>query len=61
MSQTRFETWHFDLEDLLGLAVPPVAIAFSSSAVRTMRISLIAPPRRSAPTPPRQIRLPPGT
>jgi uncharacterized protein (DUF169 family) len=32
MSQTRFETWHFDLEDLLGLAVPPVAIAFSSSA-----------------------------
>jgi uncharacterized protein (DUF169 family) len=32
MSQTRFETWHFDLEDLLGLAVPPVAIAFSGSA-----------------------------
>jgi uncharacterized protein (DUF169 family) len=28
MSQTRFETWHLDLQDLLGLAVPPVAIAF---------------------------------
>jgi len=32
MSQPRFETWHFDLQDLLGLAVPPVAIAFSSDA-----------------------------
>ena len=30
MSQTRFETWHLDLQDLLGLAVPPVAIAFLS-------------------------------
>ena len=30
MSQTRFETWHLDLQDLLGLAVPPVAIAFIS-------------------------------
>ena len=28
MPQTRFQTWHFDLEDLLGLAVPPVGIAF---------------------------------
>ncbi len=28
MSQSRFEDWHFDLQDLLGLAVPPVAIAF---------------------------------
>jgi uncharacterized protein (DUF169 family) len=28
MPQTRFETWHLDLQDLLGLAVPPVAIAF---------------------------------
>ena len=26
MSQSRFETWHLDLRDLLGLAVPPVAI-----------------------------------
>lgn len=32
MSQTRFETWHFDLQDLLGLAVSPVAIAFCSDA-----------------------------
>ncbi|MGA6966654.1 MAG: hypothetical protein WBZ51_23950, partial [Xanthobacteraceae bacterium] len=30
MSQTRFETWHLDLQDLLGLSVPPVAIAFIS-------------------------------
>ena len=30
MSQTRFETWDFDLHDLLALAVPPVAIAFLS-------------------------------
>ena len=30
MSQSRFETWHLDLQDLLGLAVPPVAIAFIS-------------------------------
>src|SRR3981081_2157484 len=28
MSQTRFESWHLDLHDLLGLAVPPIAIAF---------------------------------
>ncbi len=28
MSQTLFETWHLDLQELLGLAVPPVAIAF---------------------------------
>jgi hypothetical protein len=28
MSQTRFESWHLDLQDLLGLAVPPIAIAF---------------------------------
>ena len=30
MSQSRFETWHLDLQDLLGLAIPPVAIAFST-------------------------------
>jgi hypothetical protein len=29
MSQNRFETWHLDLQDLLGLAVPPIAIAFT--------------------------------
>jgi uncharacterized protein (DUF169 family) len=28
MSQTRFETWHLDMQDLLGLAVPPIAICF---------------------------------
>ena len=28
MSQTRFESWHLDLHDLLGLAVPPIAIGF---------------------------------
>jgi hypothetical protein len=30
MSQSRLETWHLDLQDLLGLSVPPVAIAFIS-------------------------------
>jgi uncharacterized protein (DUF169 family) len=30
MSQSRFEIWHLDLQDLLSLAVPPVAIAFVS-------------------------------
>jgi uncharacterized protein (DUF169 family) len=30
MSQNRFEIWHLDLQDLLGLAAPPVAIAFVS-------------------------------
>ena len=30
MPQNRFETWHLDLQDLLGLAVPPIAIAFTS-------------------------------
>src|SRR6202163_2277397 len=28
MSQTRFETWHLDMQDLLGLPVPPIAISF---------------------------------
>jgi uncharacterized protein (DUF169 family) len=30
MSQRRFETWHLALQDLLGLAIPPVGIAFVS-------------------------------
>jgi uncharacterized protein (DUF169 family) len=30
MSQTRSESWHIDLQDLLGLAVPPISIAFVS-------------------------------
>ncbi|MEA2936000.1 MAG: hypothetical protein QOD74_2646, partial [Variibacter sp.] len=30
MSQTRLKTWHLDLQDLLGLAAPPVGIAFLS-------------------------------
>src|SRR3954464_8796554 len=30
MPHNLFETWHLDLQDLLGLAVPPVAIAFLS-------------------------------
>jgi hypothetical protein len=28
MSHDRFESWQLDLQELLGLAVPPVAIAF---------------------------------
>src|SRR4030081_3651912 len=30
MSHSCFERWHLDLQELLGLAVPPVAIAFIS-------------------------------
>jgi|SRR6516225_5356967 uncharacterized protein (DUF169 family) len=30
MEQSRFEEWHRDLQDLLGLAVPPIAIEFVS-------------------------------
>jgi uncharacterized protein (DUF169 family) len=30
MSQKRLEDWQLDLQDLLGLAIPPVAIAFVS-------------------------------
>jgi uncharacterized protein (DUF169 family) len=30
MSEVRFETWHRDLQDLLGLAVAPIGIAFVS-------------------------------
>ena len=37
MSQTRFETWHLDLQELLGLAVPPVAIAFFSHVPAGLR------------------------
>jgi uncharacterized protein (DUF169 family) len=46
MSQTRFETWHLDLQDLLGLAVPPVAIAFISHVPAGIeRIQRTMPPR----------------
>jgi hypothetical protein len=45
MSRTRLESWHFDLQDLLGLAVPPVAIAFSSDAPpRIERLERAMPP-----------------
>jgi uncharacterized protein (DUF169 family) len=45
MSQTRLETWHFDLQELLGLAVPPVAIAFSRDVPTGIgRIERAVPP-----------------
>ena len=45
MSQNRFENWHLDLQDLLGLAVPPVAIAFLSHAPAGIaRIERTRPP-----------------
>jgi uncharacterized protein (DUF169 family) len=31
MSQSLFESWHRDLHELLGLAVPPIGIAFVNS------------------------------
>jgi uncharacterized protein (DUF169 family) len=48
MSQNRFETWHHDLQDLLGLAVPPVAIAFLSHVPSGIaRIQRVFPPATS--------------
>ena len=48
MSQTRFETWHLDLQDLLGLAVPPVAIAFLSHVPAGIaRIERTRPPAKA--------------
>ena len=45
MSRTRFETWHFDLRDLLGLAVPPVAISFRNDVPPGIaRIERVMPP-----------------
>jgi len=45
MPQNLFETWHLDLQDLLGLAVPPVAIAFLSHVpVGIRRIERAMPP-----------------
>src|SRR3954462_1048261 len=45
MPQNFFETWHLDLQDLLGLAVPPVAIAFPGPVpVGIRRIERAMPP-----------------
>jgi uncharacterized protein (DUF169 family) len=45
MSQNRFENWHLDLQDLLGLAVPPVGIAFLSHVPAGIaRIERMLPP-----------------
>lgn len=45
MSQSRFETWQLDLQDLLGLAAPPVAIAFMSHGpIEIGRIKRNVPP-----------------
>jgi uncharacterized protein (DUF169 family) len=45
MSQSSLETWHLDLQDLLGLAVPPVAIAFVSRIPAGLgRIERLYPP-----------------
>ena len=46
MSHSCFERWHLDLEELLGLAVPPVAIAFISHVPAGIeRIQRTTPPR----------------
>src|SRR5215471_3765620 len=44
MPQSRFEDWHLDLQDLLGLAVPPVAIAFPSHLPEIDRLDRPMPP-----------------
>jgi uncharacterized protein (DUF169 family) len=46
MSHSCFESWHLDLQELLGLAVPPVAIAFISHVPAGIeRIQRTMPPR----------------
>jgi uncharacterized protein (DUF169 family) len=46
MSHSCFERWHLDLQELLGLAVPPVAIAFISHVPAGIeRIRRTMPPR----------------
>ena len=46
MSHSCFERWHLDLEELLGLAVAPVAIAFISQVPAGIeRIRRTMPPR----------------
>ncbi len=46
MSHSCFESWHLDLQELLGLAVPPVAIAFISHVPAGIeRIQRTIPPR----------------
>ena len=46
MSHSCFERWHLDLQELLGLAVPPVAIAFINHVpVGIERIQRTPPPR----------------
>jgi uncharacterized protein (DUF169 family) len=46
MSHSCFESWHLDLQELLGLAVPPVAIAFVSYVPAGIeRIQRTMPPR----------------
>jgi uncharacterized protein (DUF169 family) len=46
MSHSCFESWHLDLQELLGLAVPPVAIAFISHVPAGIeRIQRTTPPR----------------
>jgi uncharacterized protein (DUF169 family) len=45
MGKNDFETWHSDLQDLLGLAVPPVGIAFLNHLPATPeRIERTMPP-----------------
>jgi hypothetical protein len=45
MSQSRFENWHHDLQDLLGLAVPPIGVAFMSHVPAEVgRIERTMPP-----------------
>ena len=45
MSHNLFETWHLALQDLLGLAVPPIAIAFlSDDLAEVRRIERTLPP-----------------
>jgi uncharacterized protein (DUF169 family) len=45
MAQNRFEDWHLDLQGPLGLAVPPVAIAFLSHVPPGVaRIERMPPP-----------------
>src|SRR5437868_2609005 len=48
MSQTRFETWHRDLQTLLGLSISPVGIAFLNYVPDGARRITRAMPRATA-------------
>jgi len=45
MAQTQYEAWHRDLEELLGLPIPPIGIGFTSAvSTEISRVGRALPP-----------------